>query len=137
MSERVKAESTLIVVWWLWLMTALLALPLPVEWAVAVFTRGLDSVLSTGISGGGFALIGVPALLALLTFPPLSVLSPLYAFLFWKGRRRGVRLRAWFWVPIYGSVVLISMLLLIVLLAVRVHAPASTLGNAAEELSHS
>jgi hypothetical protein len=131
------AEPALVVVWWLWLVIALLALPLPVEWAVAVYTRGLDSVRSSGISGGGFALIGVPAILALVSFPPLLVLSSLYAFLFWNARRRSVRLRAWFWVPIYGSVMLIAVLSLMVLLALQVRAPMSELGNAAEGLSQS
>jgi hypothetical protein len=105
-----KADATLIVVWWLWLVAALLALPLPIEFAVALGTRGLESVQSSGIGGGGFALLTLSALLAIVSFPPLLVLSPLYALLLWNRRKQGVPLSARFWVPVYGSALLVAML---------------------------
>jgi hypothetical protein len=109
-----KVDGTLVVVWWLWLVPALLALPLPVEFAIAVGMRGLESVQSSGIGGGGFALLNLPAVLALVSFPPLLVLSPLYALLVWKRRKRGVTVSARFWIPVYGSALLAATLALMV-----------------------
>jgi hypothetical protein len=110
-----KADSNVVVVWWLWVVTALLALPLPIQWAFAVTIRGLDSVFSEGIGGDGFAILSVSALLTLVTSPLLLIISPLYAFLFWSRRRQGVRLSARFWIPLYGSALLAAMLSLMVL----------------------
>jgi hypothetical protein len=111
-----KADSTVVVVWWLWMLTALLALPLPMMWAAAVCTRGLESVRSSGIGGGEIAPLSMlPALLALFTSPALVILSSLYAFLFWNRRRRGLRIGARFWLPIWGTVVLLVMLSVMVL----------------------
>lgn len=110
-----KADSTLVIVWWLWLVPALGVLLLPVEFAVAVCVRGLDSVQSSGIRGGGSAFFDLSAVLVLLSFPPLLILSPIYALLFWNRRRRGAPLSRRFWVPLYGSVLLIVALALVAL----------------------
>jgi hypothetical protein len=114
-SQKTKADSALVTVWWLWMAAALLASALPLEWAIAVLSRGLASVQSLAIDGGGFALLSGSALLTLLALPPLSILSPVYAFLFWNRRSRGAHLSARFWLPIYGSALVVVMLSLMVL----------------------
>ena len=109
-----KADPTLVVVGWLWLACALPAVPFPVTFIVALLGRGWASIASSGIGGGGFALLNVPAVLTLLSFPPLVVLSLLYAFLYWRRRERGVRLGRRFAIPLYGSVLLASVYALMV-----------------------
>ena len=78
------APSALRVVWWLWLVPAVFALVMPVEYLVAVCIRGLDDVRSTGIARGEMGLIYATGIFAVFSFPPLLVLSPLYIFMFWR-----------------------------------------------------
>jgi hypothetical protein len=105
-----KPDAILVIVWWLWFVPALMVLILPLQWYLALLTRGLDSLLSTGISGDGFAILGLSAVPFILGFLPLVVLSVLYGFLFWRHRERGITLHARFWIPICGSALLVVML---------------------------
>jgi hypothetical protein len=105
-----KPDSILVIVWWLWLVPALMVLLLPLEWYFALITRGLDSVLSSGIGGDGLAALGRTAVPFIFGFPPFVVLSPLYGLLFWRHRQRGITLSARFWVPICGGALLLVML---------------------------
>jgi hypothetical protein len=111
-----KPDSSLVVVWWLWLVPALMVLLLPLQWCFAVLTRGLESVLSSGIGGGGFAILGLSAVPFVLGSLPLVVLSLLYVFLFWRHRQRGIALGARFWVPIYGAALILVLLAVMVFL---------------------
>lgn len=105
-----KPDSLLVIVWWLWLVPALMVLLLPLQWYFALATRGLDSVLSAGIGGDGFAILGLTAVPFIFGSPPLVVLSLLYGLLFWRHRERGVTLSARFWLPLYGAALLLAML---------------------------
>lgn len=119
---RAKADSSLVILWWIWLVAALLALPLPMGFYVALCIRGLDSIASSGIANSGFALLSLPAVFALFAVPPFLIVSALYAFLFWSRTKRGATLSARFWVPIYGSVLLATLMLLMVFLVLS-HSP--------------
>lgn len=112
-----QPDSVLAIVWWLWLVPALMVLPLPLQWYFAMFTRGPESVLSSGIGGGGFAIFGLAALPFIMGLPPLLLLSLLYGFLFWRRRERAVALGVRFWVPIYGSALLLVMVAVMTLAA--------------------
>src|SRR5688572_30094343 len=94
-----------------------MVLPLPLQWYFALATRGLESVLSSGIGGDGFAILGPTAVPFVLGFPPLVSLSLLYGFLFWRHRERGIALTARLRVPLYGAGLLAVMLAVMVLVA--------------------
>jgi hypothetical protein len=108
-----SADTSLRVVWWLWLVPAILALPLPFDLVIALCTRGWGSVQSSGIGRGGFAIVDLASVVSGLSALPLAMVSLLYVFLFWRHRERGLRLSARYLVPIYGSVafVMIAMVL--------------------------
>lgn len=108
--QSVKPSSMLVVVWWLWLVPALMVLLLPLQWYFALLTRGLESVLSSGIAPGGFAIIGAAAVPFIWGFVPFVILSLLYVFLFWRHRERGLVLSVRFWVPLYGAALLVALL---------------------------
>jgi hypothetical protein len=109
------ADSSLVIVWWLWLLPALMVLILPLTWYFAVLTRGLESVLSSGIGGDdGLAILGLTVVPFIFGCPPLLVLSLLYGFLFWRHRQRGITLSARFWVPVYGAALLLVMVTVMV-----------------------
>lgn len=93
--------------WWLWLLPALVALVIPVELFVSVATRGWEDVRSSGIAGGEIGLVYGSGIFTVLSFPVLLVVSPLYVFMFWRRRERGVPMSRRFWVPIYGSALLV------------------------------
>lgn len=105
-----KPDSLLVVVWWLWLVPALMVLQLPLQWYWALATRGLESVLSSGLGGDGFAILGLTAVPFIFGSPPLVVLSLLYGFLFWRHKERGIALSARFRVPVYGAALIVVML---------------------------
>src|SRR6187549_3661143 len=104
-----KPDSLLVIVWWLWLVPALMVLFLPLQWCFALVMRGLDRVWSTGIGGDGFAILGRTAVPFIFAVPPFVVLSVLYGFLFWRHRERGIALHARFWIPIYGGALLVAL----------------------------
>jgi hypothetical protein len=103
-----KPDSLLVIVWWLWLVPAVMVLLLPLQWFFALLTRGLDSVFSSGI--GGDTRLALTALSVIFGSPPLVVLSALYGFLFWRHRERGITLSTRFWIPLYGVALLVVML---------------------------
>jgi hypothetical protein len=109
-----KPDSSLVIVWWLWLVPALMVLILPLAWYFALLTRGLESVLSSGIGGGGYATLGLTVVPFIFGCPPLVVLSLLYGLLFWRHRKRGITLSARFWVPVYGAALLLVMVTVMV-----------------------
>jgi hypothetical protein len=112
-----KPNSILVVVWWLWLVPALMVLIFPLHWYFALLTRGLESVQSSGIGGGELAIVGLSALPFIFGLPPLVVLSLLYGFLFWRHRQRGTVLSARFWVPVCGAALIFLMLAVMVVVA--------------------
>ena len=112
-----KPDSLLVIVWWLWLMPAVMVLLLPLQWYFALVTRGSDGVLSSGMGGNGFAILGFTAVPFIFGSPPLVVLSVLYGFLFWRHRERGIALSARFWIPLYGAALLVVMLAVMVMVA--------------------
>jgi hypothetical protein len=112
-----NADSPLLLVWWFWLPPALMELPLPLRYFHAVCTRGWESVATTGIGGDGFAILGFTGLLTLYGLVPFLFLSALYAFLFFRRKRRGVKLSARFWIPIYGFVSIVAALSLLLIIA--------------------
>ena len=114
--HRRQPDSILVIVWWLWLLPAVMVLLLPLQWYFALLTRGLENVLSSGIRGDGFAILVPTAVPFLFGAPPLVVLSLLYGFLFWRHKERGIPLTARFWVPVYGTALLFVMLAVMVLL---------------------
>lgn len=93
-----KPNTALNVVWWLWLVPAVGALVVPVEFVVSVAIRGWEDV-------GFVFVIGMFA--TVFSFPPFLVLSPLYIFMFWRKKEQGVTLSRRFWVPIYGTALLV------------------------------
>jgi O-antigen/teichoic acid export membrane protein len=105
-----KPDPLLVVVWWLWLVPALMVLLLPVQWCLALLSRGRESLLSSGVGGDGFAILGSAAVPFILGILPFVLLSLLYGFLFWRHRERRITLGARFWVPIYGSTFIVVML---------------------------
>jgi len=115
------APSALRVVWWLWLVPAVFALVMPVEYLVAVCIRGLDDVRSTGIARGEMGLIYATGIFAVFSFPPLLVLSPLYIFMFWRQKEQGVALSRRFWVPVYGTALLVVVWAALVLPVLAKH----------------
>ena len=112
-----KPDSSLVIVWWLWFVPALLVLVLPLRWFLALLARGLEGVLSTGVEGDGFAIFGRSVVPAFLATPPLLLLSALYGFLFWRHRERRIPLAPRFWIPVYGSALLFVMIAAMVLAA--------------------
>lgn len=112
-----KPDPSLVIVWWLWLVPALMVLLLPFAWYFALLTRGLESVLSSGVGGDHFAILGPTAVPMILGFPPLVILSAIYGFLFSRHRARGVTLSARFWIPIHGTTLLVVMLAVMLMVA--------------------
>jgi hypothetical protein len=106
-----KPDTILVVAWWLWLGPALMVLVLPVRWGLALLIRGRESVASSGIGEGGFAILGAAAVPFILGILPFVLLSLLYGFLFWRHRERGIALSARFWIPIYGSTFVVLILI--------------------------
>jgi hypothetical protein len=115
--EATNAGSGLLLVWWFWLPPALMELALPVRYFHAVFTRGWESVATTGIGSGGFAILDWTATLTLYGLVPFLFLSALYAWLFWRRKQRGAKLGARFWVPIYGFVSIVAAVALMLIIA--------------------
>jgi hypothetical protein len=83
-----------------------MAMAMPLDIALAVHERGWDEFQRSGL-GGGFAMIGLSGALLIVSLPPLMVLTPLYVFLFWRSKERGVVLSRRYWLPIYGSLFLV------------------------------
>ena len=104
-----KPQPLLLVVWWLWLVPALMVLLLPLKWWLAWFVRGRESVLLSGADGGGVAILGASALPFIVGILPFLLLTLLYGFLFWRHRERGISLSARFWVPIYGTAFILAL----------------------------